>query len=120
MQLISVKELPILLQVREIRNCSLRLLKKIIGRSPSGEGSSHQSSEIETLITLGLNYELGLVGKYNSKLMCNRLILPGGCCVTPQSYISPSYCNFYPPKTRWQFNGIRGAQTAKLPKNVLT
>lgn len=58
----------------------------------------------------GYQPSAGAVGEYNGKFMVNQYVLRGGSAATPPGHSRPSYRNFFPAGTCWQFSGIRLAR----------
>ncbi|QDT06876.1 Iron(II)-dependent oxidoreductase EgtB [Rubripirellula lacrimiformis] len=80
-------------------------------RSPHGFcGSVWQWTASNYLGYPGYKPPAGAVGEYNGKFMCDQHVLRGGSVATHSSHIRPTYRNFFPASTRWQFAGIRLAE----------
>jgi ergothioneine biosynthesis protein EgtB len=81
-----------------------------LAKSLDGVGKTWEWTSSAYLPYPGFQPFVDQLGEYNGKFMSNQMVLRGGSLATPPLHSRPTYRNFFPPESRWQFTGMRLAQ----------
>ena len=104
---IAAQDLPV-----EGNSLATRALRPLPAEPPNGKprqmfGDVWEWTQSAYLPYPGYRPPAGALGEYNGKFMVSQQVLRGGSCATPPGHTRATYRNFFYPKQRWQFMGLR-------------